>query len=65
MLFCIKIHYTYLKAPMDIIFGMYTQNSVENDNIYLNFNSKLGIGPTIRIAIVSKCYMWVYTHIIS
>ena len=31
----IKTHYTHLTAPMDIMFGMYTQNSVRNDNIYI------------------------------
>ena len=27
----IKTHYTYLTAPMDIMFGMYTQKYVRHD----------------------------------
>ena len=35
----IKTHYTYLTAPMDIMFGMYTQNSDKNDNVYINMHN--------------------------
>ena len=32
----IKTYYTYLKTPMDIMLGMYKQNSFKNHNIYIN-----------------------------
>ena len=35
----IKTHYSHLKAPMDIIFGMYTQNSIKNVNGYLDLHN--------------------------
>ena len=35
----IKTHYTYLTAPMDIIFGVYTQNSVSNDKKNINLHN--------------------------
>ena len=35
----IKAHYTYLTAPMGMIFGMYTQHSVKNDKIYINLHN--------------------------
>ena len=34
-----KTNYTYLTAPLNIIFGMYTQNYVRNDKIYLNLHN--------------------------
>ena len=35
----IKIHYTYLTTPMDIMYGMYKQNSFKNDNLYINLHN--------------------------
>ena len=35
----IKSHYTYLTAPMDIIFGVYTQHSVRNYKICINLHN--------------------------
>ena len=37
----IKIHYTYLTAPMDIIFVIYTNNSVKNYNLYINLHFRI------------------------
>merc|ERR1712008_265845 len=34
----IKAHYTCLTAAMDIVFGGCTQNSVRNDNMYMNLH---------------------------
>ena len=36
LLFFIKTHYTYPKAPMDIVFSMYIKNYFRNDNMYKN-----------------------------
>ena len=47
-IFFIKIHYTYLIAPMDLIFSMYTHNSVKNDNTYINLNFCIIRGHIIR-----------------
>ena len=35
----IKTHFIHLTALVDIIFGMYTQNSVRNDKIYMNLHN--------------------------
>ena len=34
----INTQYTYLTAPMAIIYGMYTQNPSKNNNIYINLH---------------------------
>ena len=65
----IKIHYTYLTTPMDIMYGMYKQNSFKNDNLYINlYNFIIRSHRGERLATPPKniiCCMYTQTFIRS